>query len=322
MNKDKKPLVKTSSEISTLNTKSDYLDINNIKKIEALVDALKDSTYAKQFVEESWKYDEDGNKIEDTLVSTFNRADMIMCLGLGASLGMNPYVALSYGSRLNIQAIKKITTGEKLGLDFTNSMAQIYIWGEGAKEIVYTSIHIVNMVLTKVGVIREILQDGTIPQNKCVVYTTGKTVDFDSEIHKVLPKGMNDEVLDKVANGIIEKGGIPVKRLPPYYEAEVRLTRYNQQARQKEIVTPKYTSQQAIDAGLLKGINSWGEEVKGKDNWNSHPATHLLKMCIMNGGRMIASDALMGIYLGDEISSIKTTASSEKDTFDEAVIVD
>jgi len=321
MNEDKKPLGKMSSEISTLNTKEDYLDINNIKKIEALVDALKDSTFARQFVEESWKYDEDGNTIDGTLVSTFNRADMIMCLGLGASLGMNPYVALSYGKRLNIQAIKKITTGEKLGLDFATSMAQIYIWGEGAKEIVYTSIHIVNMVLTKVGVIREILQDGTIPQNKCIVYTTGKIVDFDSEIHKALPKGMNDEVLDKVATAIIDKGSIPVKRLAPYFTAEVRLTRYNRNAQTNEVVTPKYTSQQAIDAGLLKGINSWGEEVKGKDNWNSHPATHLLKMCIMNGGRMIASDALMGIYLGDEISTIKTTDTSDASTYDEAEII-
>lgn len=310
-----------SSDLSTQTTKTDYLDINNIKKIETIVDALKDSTYAKQFVEESWKYDEDGNKVEGTCVTTFNRADMIMCLGLGASLGMNPYVALSYGSRLNIQAIKKITTGEKLGLDFATSMAQIYIWGEGAKEIVYTSIHVVNMVLTKVGVIREILQDGTIPQNKCIVYSTGKEVDFDSTIHKVLPIGMTNEVLDKVATTMIDKGDIPVKRIPIYYIAEVKLTRYNRTAKQNETITMRYTTQQAIDAGLYKGINSNGEEVKGKDNWNSHPATHLIKMCIMNGGRIIASDALQGIYLGDEISSIKTINDNSKDDFEEAEVV-
>lgn len=321
MENDKKQPSKMGSEISTQSTKADYLDINTINRIDALVEALKDSTLAKQFVEESCQYDEDGNEVAGTKVVTFNKADMVMCLGLGESLGMNPFVALSYGARLNIQAIKKITTGEKLGLDFTTSMAQIYIWGEGTKEIVYTSIHIVNACLTKAGITREILQDGTVPQNKCIVYSTGKVVDFDSSIHKALPTGMADAVLETVANTIMDKGSIPVKRLPITYTAEVKLTRYNRIANTNESITSKYTTQQAIDAGLLKGINSWGEEVKGKDNWNSHPATHLIKMCIMNGGRIIASDVLQGLYIGDEITQIKTVSSTEKDTFEDAEVI-
>ena len=321
MNNDKNQPAKTTNEVANVSTKKDYLDASNISRIENLVDALKDSTLAKQFVEESWEYDEDGNKIEGTCVTTFNKADMIMCLGLGESLGLNPFMALSYGSRLNIQAIKKVTIGERLGLDFATSMAQIYIWGEGAKEIVYTSIHVVNMVLTRVGVIRETIQDGTIPQNKCTVYTTGKIVDFDSSIHTVLPTGMNNDTLETVVKGIIAKDLIPVIKIPIYYVVEVKLTRYNKVARKEESITTKYTTQQAIDAGLLKGTDSWGNSVKGKDNWNSHTITHLYKMCIMIGGRTIASDALQGIYIGDEISSIKTTNSNERNDFEEAEII-
>ena len=321
MNNDKNQPAKTTNEVANVSTKKDYLDASNISRIENLVEALKDSTLAKQFVEESWEYDEDGNKIEGTCVTTFNKADMIMCLGLGESLGLNPFEALSYGSRLNISVIKKVTIGERLGLDFATSMSQIYIRGEGTKEIVYTSIHVVNMVLTRVGVIRETIQDGTIPQNKCIVYTTGKIEDYDSSIHKVLPTGMDNNTLDSVVKGLIDKGSIPVTKIPTYYVVEVKLTRYNKVAKEKESVTTKYTTQQAIDAGLLKGINSWGESVKGKDNWNSHTITHLYKMCIMIGGRTIASDALHGIYIGDEISIIKNTTSNERTDFEEAEII-
>lgn len=322
MENDKKQPSKMGSEISTQPTKHDYLDINTINRISDIVDALKDSTLAKQFVEESYDIDEDGNRVAGTEVVTFNKADMIMCLGLGESLGMNPMVALSYGKRLNIQAIKKITTGERLGLDFTTSMAQIYIWGEGSKEIVYTSIHVVNTCLTRVGVIREILQDGTVPHYQCTIIETSEVVDFNGAIHKDIPNGMTAAISDAVIAKTKENNFIPVKRITkPLYIAEVKLTRYNRNAKQNETITIKYTSQQAIDAGLLRGINSWNEEVKGKDNWNSHPATHLIKMCIMNGGRIIASDALQGIYLGDEISQIKTITSDEQNTFEDAEII-
>ena len=42
----------------------------------------------------------------------------------------------------------------------------------------------------------------------------------------------------------------------------------------------------------------------------------------MNGGRIIASDALQGIYLGEEINSIKTINDDSKDTFDDAEIIE
>ena len=41
----------------------------------------------------------------------------------------------------------------------------------------------------------------------------------------------------------------------------------------------------------------------------------------MIGGRTIASDALHGIYIGDEISTIKSTTSAERTDFEEAEII-
>jgi hypothetical protein len=299
---------------------NDYLDVESIIKLETIVDKLKDSTLATQFIEKSYSYDEDGNIIAGSEVVTFNKADMVMCLGLGASFGMNPFVALSYGKNLNIKSIKKIVKGEKLGLDFTTALEQIYIWGDGSKEIVYTSIHIVNTVLTKIGVKRDIIKDGTIPYQMCTVLDSGKVVEFDPNVHKAIPYGTAPDVAAQVAEGIKALKGadgkllnlIPViKFRTPIYIAEVKLSRWNNVLKEVETISLPYSSQDAIDAGLLQGIDSYGNEVKGKGNWNAHIATHLRKMSIMNGARIIASDALQGVYLGEEISFIKDKANFE-----------
>ena len=306
---------------------NDYLDVESIIKLESIVDKLKDSTLASQFIEKSYSYDKDGNIIEGSEVINFNKADMIMCLGLGASFGMNPFVALSYGKNLNIKSIKKVVKGEKLGLDFTTALEQIYIWGEGAKEIVYTSIHIVNTVLTRIGVKRDIIKDGTIPYQMCTVFDTGKVVEFDSTIHKAIPNDISTDVAAKVAEGIKvlkdEDGKllnlIPViKAKSPIYIAEIKLSRYNKTLKEIETISLPYSSQDAIDAGLLQGKDSWGNEVAGKGNWNAHRATHLRKMSLMNGARMIASDALQGVYLGEEITFIKDNKDIDNLEYTEA----
>jgi len=51
MNNDKNQPAKTTNEVANVSTKKDYLDASNISRIENLVEALKDSTLAKQFVE-------------------------------------------------------------------------------------------------------------------------------------------------------------------------------------------------------------------------------------------------------------------------------
>ena len=318
MNEDKKT---SSNSLPNVAIKpNDYLDVESIIKLDTIVEALKDSTLASQFIEKSCKHDEDGNVIEGSEVVTFNKADMIMCLGLGASLGMNPYVALSYGKNLNIKSIKKVVKGEKLGLDFNTSLEQIYIWGDGAKEIVYTSIHIVNAVLTRIGVKKEIIKDGTIPYMMCTVFDSNKYIEFDPTIHKAIPNGLTPNVTNEVAEGIKSMKDadgkslnlIPViKDRTPTYIAEVKLTRYNKVLRENEVISIPYSSQQAIDAGLLQGIDSYGNEIKGKGNWNAHRSIHLIKMSTIIGSRIIGSDALLGIYLGDELSFVKDSKTND-----------
>ena len=308
---DKKPI---KSDSVSLN--KDYSSLEGILLLETFVDKLENSTIASQFKEYEYDKDEDGNPIESTKRIVFNKADMVMCIALGNELGIPPYIALAYGKQLNLKAVKKIEKGRKLGLDYASALEGIYIWGEGAKEIVYTSIHIVNSLLSRVGIKKEIINNGT----KAVIrYTNPKTSEvfdaYDSRF-KVIPKGLTFAQISQVADKIEEAGSIPVMS-SELYIGEVKLKRTDKLTGEVEEISIPYSSQQAIDAGLLKGIKSDGSESKGKDNWNAHPSTHLLKMSTMLGSRMIAADALGGIYLPDEISFIKTKPNAEETSFEE-----
>lgn len=321
--------IKTSKQDAVakqeLSNNSSYLNLSRIRELEDVVEAFKDSTLASQFIEKKYPRDEDGTIDTSAVpVEYFNKADMVMCLALGEELGMPPVVALSYGKGLNLKSVKKIEKGKKLGIDYATALEQIYIWGEGSKEIIYTSIHIVNTALTKAGIFREIIQNGSIPVIYCREIETGNIVKFDSDKHKdVIISNLPKKEQDSVLNALKENGFIAVNKFStPTYTAEVKLTRYNKNTKKEESISIPYSSQQAIDAGLLKGIKTDGSESKGKDNWNAHPSTHLIKMSIMIGGRIIAADVLNGVYIPDELPFIKNKVSNDSESFEDAEIVE
>lgn len=301
--------------LKTTNNDS-YLDVDKLDQIKLLVSQLKDSTLASQFIDKTYDKDEDGNIDESTETRTFNEGDMILCLGLGAELGLSPWEALSYGKSLNLNSIKKIRKGEKLGIDYNVALDQIYIWGTGSKEIIYTSIHIVNTVLTRLGVKREIIYDGKKPIYTYINARTEKEVQFDALTQRVIPRNMSSEDLLTIIEALAKENLIPVYR-DGGYKAQVRLTRYIPLRKEDEVVEISYSVQEAIDAGLYKGIKTDGSESKGKDNWNSHLSVHLIKMCIMIGARMIASDALQGVYIPEELPFVKRDIESEIADFTE-----
>lgn len=303
-------------------THNSVLSLNRISELENIVESFKDSSLASQFIENKYPLDKDGNPdTEAQTIKVFNKADMVLCLALGEELGIPPIVALSYGKALNLKAVKKIEKGKKLGLNYDTALEQIYVWGEGTKEIIYTSIHIVNMALTKAGVSRRIIQNGTVGVTYCRETETGNIVQFDPTIHKnVDVSNLSIGQQETVFTQLRSSGFIAViKDSQPTYTAEVELTRFNTITRENEVVSIPYNSKQAIDASLLKGIKSDGTESKGKDNWNAHPSTHLIKMSIMIGGRMIASDILNGVYDYSELSFVddKVIVDAEEVTFEE-----
>lgn len=298
-------IAKTNNEIST------YLDVDKLQQIELLVDKLEKSSLAKTFIDKTYPLDKDGKPdYEAQPIETVNKADMVLCLSLGAELGMSPAIALSYGKGLNLQAIKKIEYGKKLGLDYMTSMDKIYVWNGGGREIIYTAVEIVKKRLLECGIITEIIEDGTKAIPMCKVIETGIVEEYNPIKHKLLPKGtppnMYGTIIDAVKK---ENPEILVADLVPHiYRATVKLIRTNRFGKDENI-TISYSTQQAIDAGLLKGIKSDGSESKGKDNWNNHPMQHLIKMSIMIGGRLIAADVLNGVYIPEELPIINKDTS-------------
>ena len=326
MEQEKKESSKQSAVTKHEPTKgSSYLNLSRIRELEDVVEAFKDSTLASQFIEKQYPRGEDGN-IDTSAVPTeyFNKADMVMCLALGEELGISPVVALSYGKGLNLKSVKKIEKGKKLGIDYATALEQVYIWGEGSKEIIYTSIHIVNTSLTNAGVSREIIQDGTKPVIYCRDLITSNIIPFNPEIHKdIIISNLKKNEQDEVLKALKDNGYVGVTKFnTPIYTAEVKLTRYNRISKKEESISIPYSSQQAIDAGLLKGVKTDGTESKGKDNWNAHPSTHLLKMSIMIGGRIIAADILNGVYTPDELQFVKEKLSTDDASFEDAHIVE
>ena len=305
-------LAKTTkpTEISTTNN-----SLDRIAQIEIMVDKFENSSLAEQFKSKEYPKGEDGTiDLDATPSIVFNKADMVLCLALGEELGIPPIQALSYGKSLNLQAVKKIEKGKKLGLDYATSLERIYIWGEGTKEIVYTAIEIVNAALTKAGISKTIVQNGKTPEYYCLNLHTGKRELFNPSIHKDVDiSSFTDEQKKSVLESLSNAGFNAVnKDKQPTYIAEVKLERWNKILNRIDVISIPYSSQEAIDAGLLKGINSDGEVVKGKDNWNKHRATHLIKMSLMIGGRLIAPDLLNGIYNEVELDFVKTTDTSNE----------
>lgn len=294
-----KPVEKTDEDVSgaLVNTRNKngsvalaVNQINSFEQAEALADWIAQSpAFNKGFKEQVQK--EDG-----TSELVVNKSAIVTCLLLGNELGFTPMVSVTFGKALDREAAIKVERGRSMGLNPMAAMQNIYVFITSQAEIVYTGIHVVNKVLTDAGVKRKILEDGTKPfyiYRYCKKELANELVDYNKETKDdfvVINDGHTADYIDKQ----VQEGKIPIIRYATR-RALVELTRGD------ESIAIPYTLQQAIDAGLYVGTKSDGTESKGKANWNTHPETHLIKMSIMLGGRIIASDKLNGIYIDSEL---------------------
>lgn len=294
-----KPVEKTDEDVSgaLVNTRNKngsvalaVNQINSFEQAEALADWIAQSpVFNKGFKEQVQK--EDG-----TNELVVNKSAIVTCLLLGNELGFTPMVSVTFGKTLDREAAIKVERGRSMGLNPMAAMQNIYVFTTSQAEIVYTGIHVVNKVLTDAGVKRKILEDGTKPfyiYRYCKKELANELVDYNKETKDdfvVINDGHTADYIDKQ----VQEGKIPIIRYATR-RALVELTRGD------ESIAIPYTLQQAIDAGLYVGTKSDGTESKGKANWNTHPETHLIKMSIMLGGRIIASDKLNGIYVDSEL---------------------
>lgn len=280
----------TTSNNNQLATKAAPNSIAGMLKalegLDQFVDYIANSeTYNKNFKVSEVK---DGKEIK-----VVDKNAIASCIILGSEYGITPMKAIMMGNRLtHPHSIIKMERGRSLGIDPINALNLIYVWEKGGKETIYTSIHAVNKVLSDNGVIKEVIDDGTKPFG---IYTTAKTnepIDYNANLHIIVNTGITGEELKKY----LDSGKMPVK-VTYTRRALVKLTRTNN----NESVAFPYTLIDAVEAGLYHGVKSDGTEVEGKDNWNNHPATHLVKMSIMLGARFIISDKLYNTYIPEEL---------------------
>lgn len=317
-----KPVEKTDEDVSgaLVNTRSKngsvalaVNQINSFEQAEALADWIAQSpVFNKGFKEPVQK--EDG-----TSELVVNKSAIVTCLLLGNELGFTPMVSVTFGKTLDREAAIKVERGRSMGLNPMAAMQNIYVFITSQAEIVYTGIHVVNKVLTDAGVKRKILEDGTKPfyiYRYCKKELANELVDYNKETKDdfvVINDGHTADYIDKQ----VQEGKIPIIRYATR-RALVELTRGD------ESIAIPYTLQQAIDAGLYVGTKSDGTESKGKANWNTHPETHLIKMSIMLGGRIIASDKLNGIYVDSELHQTVSIANrqAEDTEFEEVPVTE
>lgn len=285
--------------------------INTFSQAESLAEWIAASpVFNKEF--KDVEITEDGR--EQLIV---NKSAIVTCLLLGNELGFSPMVSITFGKTLNREAVIKVKRGEAMGLNPQAAMSNIYVFKTSQTEIVYTGIHVVNKVLTDAGVTRKIIDDASQPyyyykyarqamQGQEVIYNDETKSDF-----VILNDGHPEAWIDKQ----VEAGKIPIIRYATR-RALVELKRGD------EVIAIPYTLQDAIDADLYEGTKTNGEHSKGKSNWNAHPKTHLIKMSIMLGARIIASDRLNGIYIADEISTISRIVDESSNDIVEAEIVE
>lgn len=317
-----KPVEKTDEDVSgaLVNTRSKngsvalaVNQINSFEQAEALADWIAQSpVFNKGFKEQVQK--EDG-----TSELVVNKSAIVTCLLLGNELGFTPMVSVTFGKTLDREAAIKVERGRSMGLNPMAAMQNIYVFSTSQAEIVYTGIHIVNKVLTDAGIKRKILEDGTKPfyiYRYCKKELANELVDYNKETKDdfvVINDGHTADYIDKQ----VQEGKIPIIRYATR-RALVELTRGD------ESIAIPYTLQQAIDAGLYVGTKSDGIESKGKANWNAHPEIHLIKMSIMLGGRIIASDKLNGIYVDSELHQAASIANrqAEDTEFEEVPVTE
>lgn len=287
--------------------------INSFEQAEALADWIAQSpVFNKGFKEQVQKEDGTGELV-------VNKSAIVTCLLLGNELGFTPMVSVTFGKTLDREAAIKVERGRSMGLNPMAAMQNIYVFSTSQAEIVYTGIHVVNKVLTDAGIKRKILEDGTKPfyiYRYCKKELANELVDYNKETKDdfvVINDGHTADYIDKQ----VQEGKIPIIRYATR-RALVELTRGD------ESIAIPYTLQQAIDAGLYVGTKSNGTESNGKANWNAHPETHLIKMSIMLGGRIIASDKLNGIYVDSELHQAVSIANhqAEDTEFEEVPVTE
>lgn len=294
------------------NTAIQPADFNYIKK---LAGNIVNSPLADPFKTK----DKDGNIV-------VSEGAIIANMVLGAELGLSPVASLTLGKKLNANSYLSVLRGRELGLDSVSSMSKIYHIPNKNGSVIALAVDIIIAKILESGTSFNYIRDNEpTPMYKDL---TGKYIG-----HKWLL--FNDD--NKIKDGFyLYQEGVSSKEelndakkrgdtiVYQFGITNVTSVRFIRKSNNIDMVV-HYSLQEAIDAKLYRGFHSVllddkGKPlyVKGKDNWNNHPATHLRHRPLSIGGRIVAADLLMGNYSVEEAIEIinKDEVQNEDDLVD------
>ncbi len=280
------------------NPTSALITVSELERIETLAKHLaKSSVYTKEF------RDKDGN---------VNEGDVLAAIILGHEMGITPMASLMLGKRLNSDSYFSVLKGRELGIGAISSIMKVYNIDTSRGKVIALAVDIIIAKILESGTRYIYLRD--FEPTKTYSTIGGKYIG-----HKHLLCDDKGNIKDdyflyvkdvtsiddvKKAN---QKGKIVIKE---HGITNVTSVRFIRKVPDINIVI-HYSLQEVIDAGLYRGFHSElidekGKPlfIKGKANWNNHPATHLRHRPLSIGGRLVVADKLLGAYSIEEAIEI------------------
>jgi hypothetical protein len=284
----------------------------DLTAITVLANQVKTSPFAKDFT----TTDKDGTKLVDT-------GAIIANMTLGYEMGLAPMASLMLGKRLNPNSYFSVLKGRELGIDPVTSISKIYNIPSGGGTVIALAVDIIIAKILQSGTKMEYIRD--FQPTPTYTTITGEYVghkhlisDKDGNIMPTFFLFIKDVTDMEDAKKAKKDGKIIIMQTGMTNVTSLRLVRESN----KIDMIFHYSLQEATDAKLYNGYHSMLKDdkgnpfyVKGKDNWNNHPATHLRHRPASIGGRIVVADLLLGAYSIDEGIEILNVDSvqNEKD---------
>ena len=295
-----------SEEITKVQESSEVLLFKEQLKIaEEYANAIRNSMYGKKFEklipDTENDLDADGNPTKNKIVIENN--DIVACILMGRSLGLSDMVSVSFGRALDNLSYFQVMKGKALGLDTTSSLQHIFAYEKEGKVITGIDGQGINAIILKAGITYKYLNDF----KRKVYYRDQKKVFLGYEFDPnwvIMNRGIKPEDF-KLA---LSEGKYAVLEDFTFF-TEIEFYRKGWDNH-----IESYSLLDATEAGLYKGIDFAGNEVKGKVAWNGNPKRVLMTRVISIGGSRIGGDALNGLVSLDELNEIKNYDNAPVDT--------
>lgn len=193
--------------------------------------------------------------------------------------------------------------GKELGFGVMASVNNIY----PINGVATSGVHIINALILKAGVTYKIINDYTplysFTDKKGVVYGEDEVLKR-KDLFQVVTSATPSEQID-TSRTVVVRNPRPVD-----YKTTIELSRQVRQANGefKEILI-------IAERSLNDYRHLWDKKDNGgqqKANWLNNMKGMLFNRVMATGGRAIADDALLGLYLTEELSDSKTKNNNEQ----------